>query len=163
MVPELKIWLSNVTGVATYYRTSGLRTKELKTIKPDMRSFPPHHEVRFAQHLVQLCGAILFNLDGCLKHWQKICDAPREYNTKEVSSAKGFLKLWQPTGVQAWLTTVMVDTCCIFRYIEKEAQKPGIIIPDILKYRDTALQKLDIMQTEPYPGKIYIVSKLLCL
>ncbi|CAB4032522.1 Hypothetical predicted protein [Paramuricea clavata] len=117
-----------------------------------MRSFPPHHEVRFAQHLVQLCGAILFNLDGCLKHWQKICDAPREYNTKEVSSAKGFLKLWQPTGVQAWLTAVMVDTCCIFRYIEKEAQKPGIIIPDILKYRDTALQKLDIMQTEPYPG-----------
>ncbi|CAB4001643.1 Hypothetical predicted protein [Paramuricea clavata] len=152
LVPELKIWLSNVTGVATYYRTSGLRTKELKTIKPDMRSFPPHHEVRFAQHLVQLCGAILFNLDGCLKHWQKICDAPREYNTKEVSSAKGFLKLWQPTGVQAWLTAVMVDTCCIFRYIEKEAQKPGIIIPDILKYRDTALQKLDIMQTEPYPG-----------
>ncbi|CAB3978456.1 Hypothetical predicted protein [Paramuricea clavata] len=129
-----------------------MRTKELKTIKPDMRSFPPHHEVRFAQHLVQLCGAILFNLDGCLKHWQKICDAPREYNTKEVSSAKGFLKLWQPTGVQAWLTAVMVDTCCIFRYIEKEAQKPGIIIPDILKYRDTALQKLDIMQTEPYPG-----------
>ena len=44
----------------------------------------------------------------------------------------------------------MVDTCCIFRYIEKEAQKPDIIIPDILKYRDIALQKLDIMKTKPY-------------
>ena len=142
--------------MATYYRSSGLRTKELKTIQPNMRRFPPHHEVRFAQHLVQLCEAILFNLDGCLKHWKKICDAPRgEYNSKEVSSAKGFLKLWQPIGTQAWLTAVMVDTCCIFRYIEKEAQKPDIIIPDILKYRDIALQKLDIMKTKPYPGKIF--------
>jgi hypothetical protein len=80
----------------------------------------------------------------CLKHWKKICDAPcDEYNSHDVSSAK-------PTGMQAWLTGVMVDTCCIFRYIEKEAQKPDIIIPDILKYRDIALQKLDIMKTKPY-------------
>ena len=28
-VPELKIWQSNLVGLATYYRASGLRTKEL--------------------------------------------------------------------------------------------------------------------------------------
>ena len=92
-------------------------------------------------------------LDGCLKHWRKISDAPcKEYNSKEVSSARGFLKLWQPDGIQTWLTAIMADTCTVFRYIEKEAQKPGIIIPDILKYRDVALQKFDIMKAKPYPG-----------
>ena len=138
--------------MATYYRSSGLRTKELKTLQSDVKCFPSHHEVRFVQHLVQLCGAILFNLDGCLKHWRKICDASREYSSKEVSTAKGFLNLWQPTRMQAWLTAVMVDICSIFRYIEKEAQKPGIIIADILKYRDVALQKFEMMKTKPYPG-----------
>ena len=38
-VPELKIWNSDVVAIATYYRTSGLRTKELKSIIPKMKSF----------------------------------------------------------------------------------------------------------------------------
>ena len=46
----------------------------------------------------------------------------------------------------------MIDICSIFRYIEKEAQKPNIIIADILRYRDIALQKLELLETEPYPG-----------
>ena len=69
--PELKIWQSNLVGLATYYRASGLRTKELKSAKPSMKVFPAHHEVRFAQHLLQLCDATLFNMDGCFEHWKK--------------------------------------------------------------------------------------------
>ena len=42
-VPELKIWQSNLVGLATYYRASGLRTKELKSAKPSMKVFPAHH------------------------------------------------------------------------------------------------------------------------
>ena len=68
-VTELTIWKANVIAVATYYRTSGLRTKELKTLFPRMKSFPAHHEVRFGQHLVQLCEAVLDNLDSCRLHW----------------------------------------------------------------------------------------------
>ena len=46
----------------------------------------------------------------------------------------------------------MVDICNIFRYIEKEAQKPDIIIPDIIRYRDIALQKLGLLAERHYPG-----------
>ena len=74
-VPELKIWQSNIVALATYYRASRLRTKELKSAKPSMKVFPTLHEVRFAQHLVQLCDATLFNLDGCFEHWKKITDS----------------------------------------------------------------------------------------
>ena len=152
-IPELKIWNSNLVDVATYYRTSGLRTKELKNIKPKMKTFPPHHEIRFAQHLVQLCEAALHNLDGCIEHWTKITAAPAgEYDKKEINTAKGFLKVWKSNGLQTWLTGFMIDICSIFRYIEKEAQKPNIIIADILRYRDIALQKLELLETEPYPG-----------
>ena len=46
----------------------------------------------------------------------------------------------------------MVDICSIFRYIEKEAQKPDILIPDIIRYRDIALRKLGLLAERPYPG-----------
>ena len=155
-VPELKIWQSNLVGLATYYRASGLRTKELKSAKPSMKVFPAHHEVRFSQHLVQLCDATLFNLDGCFEHWKKITDSSHsgsgEYERKEINSAKGFLKTWKLSGLQTWLTAFMVDICSIFWYIEKEAQKPDIIIPDIIRYRDIALRKLGLLAERPYPG-----------
>ena len=61
-IPELKVWNSNLTGVATYCQGSGLRTKELRKIVPKMHTFPQHHEVRFAQHLVQICEVVLHNL-----------------------------------------------------------------------------------------------------
>ncbi len=154
-VPELKVWHTNVISVATYYRASGLRTKELKTIDPKAKAFPAHHEVRFAQHLIQLCEAVLSNLEGCRKHWSKIVeDSSGEYERKEKSKAQGFLNVWQSSSLQVWLTAFMIDICSVFRYIEKETQKPQIIVPDILRYRDIALQKLDLLKDKPYPGTI---------
>ena len=66
-VPELMIWKSNLVAVAAYYRSSGLRTKELKTFLSNIKLFPADHDVRFAQHLIQQCEAVLNNLDGCLE------------------------------------------------------------------------------------------------
>ena len=80
--------------------SSGLRTKELKMIIPRMKSFPVHHEVRFAQHLIQLCEAVLSNIDGCRLHCMKIVDAPREeYDGKEKDKARGFLKTWHSSSL----------------------------------------------------------------
>ena len=100
-VPELKIWKMNVTAVATFYRSSGLSTKELKKIIPRMKIFPGHHDVRFAQHLIQLCQAVLDNLHGCREHWQAIIDAPsRKYERHEKEKARGFVNLWKPCSHQ---------------------------------------------------------------
>ena len=49
-VPELKIWEANLKSVATYFRSSSKRIKELEQIRPNARKFPRHHDVRFAQH-----------------------------------------------------------------------------------------------------------------
>ena len=123
-VPELKIRKSSVVAISTYYRTSGLRTKELKMIIPKMKSFPVDHEVRFAQHLIQLCKAVLSNIDGCRLHWPKIVDASREeYDGKEKDKARGFLKTWHASSLQTWLTALVVDICSVFSHVEKECQK----------------------------------------
>ena len=159
-VPELKVWNANVVSVATYYRTSGLWTKELRTINPSAKAFPAHHEVRFAQHLIQLCEAVLSNLVSCRMHWAKIVQSPTgEFEKNEKSKTQGFLNVWELSGMQVWLTAFMVDLCSVFRYIEKETQKPHIIVPAILRYRDIALEKIDLLKDKAYPGNT--VSKLL--
>ena len=100
-VPELEQWQSNLIGLATFYRVSGLRTKELRNIMPEMVAFPRHQDVRFAQHLVQLALAALKNMPGCRQHWQKIVNAPSGvYDKKEKAKCAGFAKTWSPLGMQ---------------------------------------------------------------
>ena len=154
-VPELKQWQSNLIGLATFYRVSGLRTKELKNIMSQMVAFPRHHEVRFAQHLVQPALAALKNMPGCRQHWQKIVNVPSgEYHKKEKAKRAGFAKTWSPSGgMREWLSAFMVDICSIFRYIEKTTQKPDTIIPDVLQYKEMALQKFDLFEDNPYLGR----------
>ena len=48
-VPELKIWKSSLIGVATYFRTSTSKKKMLEKAAIEMKQFPRHHDVRFAQ------------------------------------------------------------------------------------------------------------------
>ncbi len=62
-----------------------------------MKTFPPNHEIRFAQHLTQICEVALHNLDGCIEHWTKIVSGPtREYDKKEVRGAEGFFEGVEP-------------------------------------------------------------------
>ena len=67
-VPELEHWLSNLSSsaTATFYCVSGLRSKELRNILPEMVTFPRHHEVRFAQHLLQLVLATIKNINNAI-------------------------------------------------------------------------------------------------
>ena len=84
-VPELEHWQSNLSSLATFYRVSGLRTKELQNILPEMVTFPRHHEVRFAQHLLQLVLAAIKNIAGCRQHWQNSQMRLAECMTKRKS------------------------------------------------------------------------------
>ena len=64
-VPELKIWKANLLALSTYFRTSKNKTKLLRQELQDVKQFPRRHEVRFAQHQLQLIDAILSNIHGC--------------------------------------------------------------------------------------------------
>jgi len=119
-VPELEHWQSNLSSLATFYRGSGLRTKELRNILTEM--------------------IIFHGIAGCRQHWQKLTDAPRGmYDKKEKAKCTGFSRMWKLLDMHEWLTTFMADICSIFRYLEKSNQKPNTIIPDILRYKKVTL------------------------
>ena len=46
----------------------------------------------------------------------------------------------------------MSDICSVFQTLQKQLQTTSIIIPDILKYKDIAIKKLNAMKNAPYVG-----------
>jgi hypothetical protein len=150
-IPELKIWKINISSLAQYYRASAKRTKALNNIMTNMKAFPQHHEIRFAEHLCNLTLAILHNIDGCRKHWRSL-QADPQTPRKDCQEAAGFMNTWQQDGAQVYLTAIMSDVCSIFRYLEKQLQKPEVIVSDTLSHRDVAIKKLLFMKDKPYPG-----------
>lgn len=72
-IVEVKNWKSNVKAVATFYRSSAVRTEELKLISEQSKNkyfrFPEHFEVRFVQHLINLSESLWNNLKSIRTHW----------------------------------------------------------------------------------------------
>lgn len=71
-VTEIKHWRTNIKAVASYYRASAVRTDELKKIVAESGfaffRFPEHFEVRFVEHLLNLCESVWKNLPSIRGH-----------------------------------------------------------------------------------------------
>jgi hypothetical protein len=147
-VPELRIWLQNLTSVASYFRCSSKRSKLLSEFEENAKKFPKYHEVRFAQHLLKLVDATLENLPAVMKVWQKLSE---EGDRREKTEAAGFLKLFDKK--QVWLTALMGDVLEIFQHMQQQLQRTSLILPDVLTCTEAAQRKLQLMSTCPYPGK----------
>ena len=46
----------------------------------------------------------------------------------------------------------MSDICSVFQVLQKNLQKVCIVLPDVIKHRDTAVRKLTAMLDLPYVG-----------
>jgi hypothetical protein len=147
-VPELKAWKSELKSVATFFRTSKNHTKMLEKEFPDARKFPRHHDVRFAEHLVNLIDACLYNLEACKRVWKNLGE---QGERKEKAESIGYLRTWDYN--QQRLTALMGDTLEIFSQMEKKFQRNDLIMPDLFTCRDAALRKLGMIEEGPYPGK----------
>ena len=54
--------------------------------------------------------------------------------------------------MNSYLNSLMSDVCFVFQTLQKQLQKTSIIIPDIMKYKDIAIDKLNAMKNAPYVG-----------
>ena len=120
-VDELTIWKTNLTGLSSYYRKSGTRTKALKR-NGGSKEFPAHYEVRFAEHMLNLIKAAISNITSCRSHWKGITEK-KGVDKKDKATAEGFLKTWRDDGMQMYLTSVKGDLVEIFQYLQKKCQK----------------------------------------
>ena len=71
-ISEVKHWKADLKSVANYYRGSARRMQSLKNLNPDALNFPRHHEVRFAEHLINLVKALVTNQPAMMQHWESI-------------------------------------------------------------------------------------------
>jgi hypothetical protein len=68
-----------------------------------------------------------------------------ETSRKDRQEANGFLRVWKEGEV-------LNDVCGVFRHLEKQLQKPEVIISYTVAQRDSAIEKLNLMLQRPYPG-----------
>ncbi len=114
-----------------------------------MKAYPSYHDVRFAQHINNVCKAVLHNLNGIIQHWISLSE-DTAVDRREKQKARGFLNTWKEDGVNTYLTSLMSDVCSVFQTLQKQLQKVSIIIPDIMKYKDIAINKFNAMRKAPY-------------
>ena len=148
MVPELNHWKSDLTGLITHFRTSKNRMKVLRE-QPNTLAFPAYFEVRFTEHLLQCCRAVLTNLDACRAVWSQVATGTEKGPKNE---AVGFLRKWRVDGLAVRLTAVMHDICVIFSHLQKKLQRDKLILPEVLEARESAITQLGMMLDEPLPG-----------
>jgi len=152
----VKIWKVNLKSVATFYRTSAQKIcKAEKDVAITIKRIPAYFDIRFVEHLIQLCKVILNNLPSMRKHWQAIIAKPKPESIKaEKAMAEGFLKVWADENLQLKLSCLMVDLLRHLETLQKDGQKSKITIPDIELSKKTVINRLALMEEKPYPGGV---------
>ena len=150
-VVEVVHWKRSLRSVATFFRTSGTRSKRLREQGGTVK-FPAFLEVRFSQHLLALISAVLKNLPACRSVWEETHRHDSGENRSARTEAAGFLRQWKPGGRLMRITRLMGDVCEVVCHLQKTLQCSGLILPQVLEARDSAVTKLKMMQDGLLPG-----------
>jgi len=74
-VDEADRVLQSCRNVATFFRTSGIRSLELtriaESINKKLLRFPEHKEVRMTEFTANLLRVMIRNLPSCLNYWKQ--------------------------------------------------------------------------------------------
>ena len=138
-VAELKKWYSQTKETVKYFRTAPIRTKCVKKhcaiLKLNFKVFVNPPEVRFAEHVRDMCSSLLDNLPACIETW-------KEYS-KDISEtsairkqADGYLKMWEKSSQQFRLTALMSDLLHQMACLQKDFQKCDLLVFDIPNIQD---------------------------
>lgn len=155
IVVEVQHWKINLKAVGTFYRASALRFGELEKLaestKQNVYRFPAHFDVRFVEHLNNLAKAVWNNLPLMQQHWSNVLE--NDDSTKvEKASARGFLRLWETSGEQQRLTSLMLDLLKRMEKLQKDCQRSCVTIPDIEVSKKIFVDSLSLMENDCYPG-----------
>jgi len=74
-VHELRHWLADLRSSAAYFQSSNIREQDIRLHvqnlcrEQEVKWFPMHHKVCFAEHLFNLVDVAIANRDFSLMHW----------------------------------------------------------------------------------------------
>jgi len=134
-----------MTGIASYFRQSGLRTRELRALAEGMGlkvySMPRYFDVRWAEFTYSLCRAIAGSWQAIVLYLKSGVD----------SEAKPFLSKWTEYG-RVQLLCFVSDVTFVFSRFQKSLQSGGILLSDIPAELVDIVSKLRRMHTAPVLG-----------
>ena len=153
-VDEVRILLQDCRSVATFFRTSGIRTLELNKTCESMSvkflHFPQFKEVRMTEFTCDLVATMIRNLPGCLKYWQQ-----RSEDDIETSSDRrqmhGFLRTWSNVDKLKLLHTLF-DASEVVERLQKRLQFTFANLEDVSAVKTWALTCLEAMLKDPVSG-----------
>lgn len=150
-VPELKRWYGQVKQTVKFFHVSAKRTHSVRKHCKSFLTFVNPPDVRFAEHILAMCKAIISNMDGMITTWEEISvGIDNDRSTK--NQAVGFMKMWDSSGQQFKLTCLMMDLLHILSMLQKEFQRTNLLLFDVPKIHDRFVQRIKIMETAAYPG-----------
>ena len=147
-VPELGIWKSNLLVLVRFFRMP--RRMKMSAQAGNVKQFLRHHDVRFAQHKLQLVDAVLNNLPAC-KVWERMQAPESTSDRNEKAEANGFLRIWNHR--QKWITSLMGNILEIFETLPKKLQRSDLFISDLLNVTGAAAKKLSLVRDGPFLGR----------
>lgn len=113
------------------------------------KQFPHHHDVRFAQHQLQVVDSVLHNLIGCREVWEDMADPPSNSNHKKAE-ARSILKLWNKG--QVWLTTLTGDILDVYQTLQKKLQRSDLLLFGVKTIKAAAVKKLVSIEKGAFSG-----------
>lgn len=144
-VSELQTLLLDMTGLASYFRQSGIRTHELReTAKQKgfpVFSMPKYFEVRWAEFTYALCHAIVGSWRAIVTYLESSSD----------DDASGFLVKWTE-ACRIQLLFFVTDVTFVFSRFQKTLQRDNIVLSEISAEVAELRAKLLRMQNAPVLG-----------
>ena len=144
-VKELNTLVIDLTGIASFFRQSGIRTRELHALAKAMNfkvfQMPKYFEVRWAEFTYSLCRAVIGS-------WRAIVSYLK---SQPEGDATQFLSKWTEYG-RVQLLCFVSDVTYVFSKFQKSLQYDSILLSQIPGEVTDIISKLRRMQTSPLLG-----------
>jgi hypothetical protein len=144
-VPEIAHLIDKLSGLATYFHTSAMRTAELEAIAKEhgltLRRLPKYFEVRWAQFSLALFDAVLCSWQALIK----FC------TSSDSSHASGFGKVLS-NSYNLRLMCFLADILFLLSNFQKRLQSDRLTIVDMPQEVANFQKKLTALQNKPILG-----------
>ena len=145
-VTELRVLIEELKGISTYFHTSGVRTRERKTIaekyKLPIRRYPVYFQIRFTEFLFELIDAHLSSWNATTLYFR---DQSKEHEED------GYFKL-MTNKFKLQLMAFIADVLAVFKRYQKLIQDDGITILEVESRTKTVRTQIRSLSTKPLSG-----------
>ena len=144
-VAEVNYLIRDAAALATYFHSSGVRTRELQKVATEnnlkVLRLPQYFEVRWSQYTSQLLRSILTSIRAILMYLKTSPDA----------DAKGYLKNWLKKD-RLHLSCFLMDVVMLYSRFQMKLQSDSVLVFDLVKERDKFLARLATAEEKPVIG-----------